>query len=163
VRLGAARDGNSWALAALYRALHGKLLRYVAALDPRLADIVTEQVWRDISHGLKTFEGTEAEFTAWAFALARRQLVKARELAPEDAGDGNALERFDQRTKAALQRLAGLPEDEADILLLRVVAGLSAEEVAWIVAKPRAVVHALQQRGIERLLQRRARTRELVA
>lgn len=162
MRLGAARDGKSWALAALYRALHPKLLRYVAALDPRLADNVTEQVWRDVSHGLKTFEGTEPEFTAWTFALARRQLVRARELAPGGEDDA-ALERFDQRTKTALHRLAGLPEDEADIFLLRVVAGLSAEEVAWIVGRPRAVVHALQQRAVERLLQRRARMTELVA
>jgi RNA polymerase sigma-70 factor (ECF subfamily) len=163
VRLGAARDGKSWALAALYRTVHPKLLRYVAALEPRVADAVTEQVWRDVSHGLRTFEGSEAEFTAWAFALARRQLVKARELAPADGGDADALDRFDQRTRAALHRLAGLPEDEADILLLRVVAGLSAEEVAWIVSKPRTVVHAVQQRAIERLLQRRARPTELVA
>jgi RNA polymerase sigma-70 factor (ECF subfamily) len=163
VRLGAARDGKSWALAALYRTVQPKLLRYVAALEPRLADVVTQHVWRDISHGLKTFEGNEAEFTAWAFALARRQLVRARELASENGGDDDALERFDQRTRAALQRLAGLPEDEADILLLRVVAGLTADEVAWIVGKPRAIVHALQQRAIERLLRRRAHPRELVA
>jgi RNA polymerase sigma-70 factor, ECF subfamily len=162
VRLGAARDGKPWALAALYRALHPKLLRYVSARDPRLADDVAEQVWRDVSHGLRTFEGTEAEFTAWTFALARRQFVKARELTP-DGDDDMTLERFDQRTKAALHRLAGLPEDEADIFLLRVVAGLSAEEVAWIVGKPRAVVQVLQQRAVERLLQRRARVEELVA
>jgi RNA polymerase sigma-70 factor (ECF subfamily) len=124
---------------------------------------VTEQVWRDISHGLKTFDGNEAEFTAWTFALARRQLVRARELAPEVGGDDEGVDRFDQRTKAALHRLAGLPEDEADIFLLRVVAGLNTEEVAWIVGKPRAVVHALQQRAVERLLQQRARPRELVA
>jgi DNA-directed RNA polymerase specialized sigma24 family protein len=46
---------------------------------------------------------------------------------------------------------------------LRAIAGLNAEEVAWIVGKPRAVVHALQQRAIERLVQRRSRSTELVA
>ena len=54
-------------------------------------------------------------------------------------------------------------EDEADVFLLRAIAGLTAEEVAWIVGKPRAVVHALQQRAIERLVQRRAQSTELVA
>jgi RNA polymerase sigma-70 factor, ECF subfamily len=163
VRLDAARDGKAWALAALYRSLHAKLLRYVAAREPRLAEAVTEQVWRDVSRGLKGFEGTEAEFIAWTFALARRQLVKARELAPEGADDDASLTRFDQRTQAALRRVAGLPEDEADVFLLRAIAGLSAEEVAWIVGKPRAVVHVLQQRAIERLVQRRSRSTELVA
>ena len=101
---------------------------------------------------------------AWTFALARRQLVKARELAPDDQTDDDpSLARFDRRTQAALRRLAGLPEDEADVFLLRAIAGLSTEEVAWIVAKPRAAVHALQQRAIERLVQRRAQSTELVA
>lgn len=164
VRLDAARDGKAWALAALYRGLHSKLLRYVAVRDPRLADAVTEQVWRDVSHGLRTFEGNEAEFTAWTFALARRQLAKARELAPGDGADEDAaFARFDQRTQAALRRLAGLPDDEADVFLLRAIAGLTTEEVASIVGKPRGVVHALQQRAVERLVQRRARITELVA
>jgi RNA polymerase sigma-70 factor, ECF subfamily len=164
VRLDAARDGKAWALAALYRSLHAKLLRYVAAREPRLAEAVTEQVWRDVSRGLNGFEGTEAEFTAWTFALARRQLVKARELASDERTDDDAsLTRFDRRTQAALRRVAGLPEDEADVFLLRAIAGLNAEEVAWIVGKPRAVVHALQQRAVERLVQRRSRSTELVA
>jgi RNA polymerase sigma factor (sigma-70 family) len=164
VRLAAARDGKAWALAALYRSLQPKLLRYVAARQPQLADSVTEQVWSDVSRGLRTFEGTEAEFAAWTFALARRRLLKAREAAPDDRADESAsLARFDQRTQAALRRLAGLPDDEADVFLLRAIAGLSTEEVAWIVAKPRAVVHALQQRAIERLVQRRAHSTELVA
>lgn len=164
MRLAAARDGKAWALAALYSSLHAKLLRYAAAREPRHAESVTEQVWRDVSHGLRSFDGTEAEFTAWTFALARRRLAKTRELAPDEGVDEVAsLARFDRRTQAALSRLAGLPEDEADVFLLRAIAGLSAEEVAWIVAKPRTVVHALQQRAIERLVQRRAQSTELVA
>jgi RNA polymerase sigma-70 factor (ECF subfamily) len=163
VRLDAARDGKVWALAALYRSLHSKLLRYVAAREPRVAEAVTEQVWRDVSHGLQTFDGSEAEFTAWTFALARRQLMKARELAPDEAHDDASLARFDQRTQAALRRLAGLPDDEADVFLLRAIAGLTTEEVAWIVGKPRGAVHTLQQRAIERLVQRRTHVTELVA
>jgi RNA polymerase sigma-70 factor, ECF subfamily len=164
VRLDAARGGKEWALAALYRSLQPKLLRYVAAREPRLADDVAAQVWRDVSRGLQTFEGNEAEFTAWTFALARRELVKARGLVvDEDGADEAALARFDQRTQAALRRLACLPEDEADVFLLRVIAGLTADEVAWIVGKPRGVVHALQERAIGRLVQRRAHLTELVA
>jgi RNA polymerase sigma-70 factor (ECF subfamily) len=164
VRLDAARDGKEWALTALYCSLQSKLLRYVAAREPRFAEAVTEHVWRDVSRGLRTFDGTEAEFTAWTFALARRRLVKTRELAPgEDAEADAALARFDQRTQAALRRLAGLPEDEADVFLLRAIAGLTTEEVAWVVGKPRGVVLGLQQRAIERLVQRRAPVTELVA
>jgi RNA polymerase sigma-70 factor, ECF subfamily len=162
-RLGAARDGKAWALEALYRSLQPKLLRYVAAREPRVADAVTAQVWRDVSLGLKSFDGTESEFAAWTFALARRRLVKARELVGDDGQTDDALERFDDRTRAALRRLAELPEDEADVFLLRVVAALTAEEVAWIVGKPHSIVQVLQQRAIERLAQPSVRAKELVA
>lgn len=161
--LEAARDGKAWALAALYRTLHPKLLRYLSVRDPQLADEVAAHVWRDVSAGLRSFDGGEAEFTAWTFALARRQVVKSRALFGAVDDDGDALRRFDVRMQGALRRLGGLPEDEADVFLLRVVAGLSADEVAWIVGKPRSVVRALQQRALERLVRSRARPQELVA
>src|SRR5918992_573068 len=94
VRLEGARDGNAWALAALYRTLQPKLLRYLAVRDPNGADEVAAQVWRDVSVGLKTFAGGEAEFTAWTFALARSQLVQRRAFGDCSVGDDRAFRRF---------------------------------------------------------------------
>ena len=161
-RLEAARDGKAWALAALYRTLHAKLLRYLAAREPKLAEAVARKVWHDVSAGLSSFEGGEAEFNSWVFTLARRQLVKARALDSDDV-EAHALRPFDQRTQAALRAIADLPEDEADVFLLRAIVGLTTDEIAAIVGKPRPVVRLLQQCAIERLVRSRRGTRELVA
>ena len=161
-RLEAARDGKAWALAALYRTLHAKLLRYLAGREPNAADGVARRVWQDVSAGLPYFEGGESEFAAWVFSLAREQLAQAQAVGLDDV-EAHALRRFDRRTQAALRTLASLPEDEADVFLLRAVAGLTTEEIARIVGKPRPVVQTLQQRAVERLVRSRADTRELVA
>lgn len=53
---------------------------------------------------------------------------------------------------AAAQRIAKLlPADQADVILLRVVAGLSVDEVAAIVGKRPGTVRVLQSRGLKRL------------
>lgn len=161
--LGAARDGQAWALAALYRRLHAKLLRYLVGRDPALAEVVATRVWDELSYGLRTFDGDETKFTSWAFAVARRQLVKVRTEEPEVAVPAGGVLALDAATRTALERVARLPEDEAEVFLLRTIAGLSVDDIAWIVAKPRAVVRSLQQRGVERLVGQRARTQELVA
>jgi RNA polymerase sigma-70 factor (ECF subfamily) len=52
---------------------------------------------------------------------------------------------------AALRRVARLPDDQAEVVALRVLAGLSAEQVAEIVGKRAGAVRVLQHRGLRRL------------
>jgi RNA polymerase sigma-70 factor (ECF subfamily) len=49
------------------------------------------------------------------------------------------------------ERLSALSEDQRHVILLRVVAGLPAEEVARIVGKRVGTVRVLQHRGLARL------------
>ena len=162
VCLDAGRDGKAWALAALYRRLHAKLLRYLFARDPGLAEVVAARVWRHVSAGLPDFAGDEAAFTSWVFVLARRQLIAVRAETPELDSARSAV-ALDEATRRALERVAQLPDAEADVFLLRTVAGLSVEDVALIVTKPRHVVRALQLRAIEQLAGAHRQTPELVA
>lgn len=53
--------------------------------------------------------------------------------------------------EAARRIVALLPADQADVILLRVVAGLSVEAVASIVGKRPGTVRVLQSRGLKRL------------
>ena len=48
-------------------------------------------------------------------------------------------------------RIATLPSDQAEVLLLRVIADLSVQEVATIVGKRPGAVRALQLRALRRL------------
>jgi len=65
-------------------------------------------------------------------------------------------------TEAALAHIASLPPDQAEVVLLRVVAGLDAEEVAAIVGKKAGAVRVLQHRALKRLSGRLARERRKV-
>jgi RNA polymerase sigma-70 factor (ECF subfamily) len=53
--------------------------------------------------------------------------------------------------KAALEVIGRLPADQAEVVLLRVVAGLSAEEVGAIVRKSPGAVRVIQHRALKRL------------
>jgi RNA polymerase sigma-70 factor (ECF subfamily) len=54
-------------------------------------------------------------------------------------------------TRAALALLAELPPDQAEVVALRVLAGLEVAEVARIVGKRPGTVRVLAHRGLRRL------------
>src|SRR5207302_6798332 len=72
----------------------------------------------------------------------------AEHLAPGDA-EADAMAVL--ATRAALERIAALPPAQSEVLLLRVVADLSVDDVAAIVGKRPAAVRALQHRALMRL------------
>lgn len=152
-----ARSGDARALTALYRGLHGRLLRYLAAHEPERADDIAYEVWLDVAAGLDRFEGDERDFRSWSFTIARRRLVEARRRdrhvpARGDGDDVTELTESDRAIRGALRRIATLPHQDAEVLLLRVVGGFTAEEVGVLLHRPTATVRSLQQRAIQRLL-----------
>lgn len=56
--------------------------------------------------------------------------------------------------EAARRIVALLPPDQAEVILLRVVADLSVEQVAAIIGKRPGTVRVLQSRGLKRLAER---------
>jgi len=162
----AAQTGAEWAVAVLYRELHPAVLRYLHGQEPREAEDIESETWLDVARGLTRFRGQEADFRRWVFAIARRRLIDFRrqagrrrtEPAPTDAiaermppGDAEAEAMEGMSTQDALAWIAGLPHDQAEVLLLRVVAGFSAQEVATIMGKRPGTVRVLQHRALARL------------
>jgi RNA polymerase sigma-70 factor (ECF subfamily) len=68
--------------------------------------------------------------------------------AASDAAD-LAIERMSTRSAIAL--LAGLPAIQAEVILLRVVAGLDTETVAQLVGRSPGAVRVAAHRGLRRL------------
>ena len=58
-------------------------------------------------------------------------------------------------TRAALAVVATLPADQAEAIVLRVVAGLGVDQVAAIMGKRPGTVRVLTHRGLRRLAERR--------
>jgi RNA polymerase sigma-70 factor (ECF subfamily) len=71
--------------------------------------------------------------------------------APDDPA-ADALEGFS--TREALAQVASLPPDQAEAIVLRVVAGLEVNRVAAIMGKRPGTVRVLTHRGLRRLAER---------
>jgi RNA polymerase sigma-70 factor (ECF subfamily) len=163
--LAAAQAGEQWALAALYRSLQPALLRYLLTRRAGEADDIAAETWISAARGLRRFRGGEDDFRRWIFTIARRRLLdlqraEARRPQTTPAADPDAgpsspaaeTEALDSiAAREALERIAGLPHDEAEVVLLRVVAGLSAADVGAITGRSAGAVRVLQHRALRRL------------
>jgi RNA polymerase sigma-70 factor (ECF subfamily) len=163
--LAAARLGEEWAVALLWRDLHPRMLRYlrVAVGDSDTEDLASD-VWLEVARGLGRFEGDESAFRGWVFTIVRRRVIDAgrrvqrRRTDPMspvqiDRSCDGAPDELEARLAldAALRCVARLPSDQAEVVALRVLAGLSAEQVAEIVGKRAGAVRVLQHRALQRL------------
>ena len=165
VTLASARTGDEAAFARIFRDIQPALLRYlrVIATDP---EDVAGETWVQVVTGLRRFRGGEQDFRAWLFTIARHRAADAgrwrarrpavpfdmtepaQHLTSPDAAD-QALEAVS--TQAAMALIRSLPPDQAEIIMLRVVAGLDTGDVARIVGKTPGAVRVAAHRGLRRL------------
>ena len=169
VVLGAAARGDEDAFGRLWRDLQPRLLRYFRVVSPAAAEDLASETWLGVVRGLDRFEGNEPAFQAWVFTIARHEVLDwrrraagrptgalperalAERAAPDDPA-ADAVEGFS--TRAALAMLAILPADQAEAIVLRVVAGLGVDRVAAIMGKRPGTVRVLTHRGLRRLAER---------
>lgn len=171
VTLASARTGDDEAFARIFRDVQPALLRYlrVIATDP---EDVASETWVQVVAGLRRFRGEEQDFRAWLFTIARNRAADAgrsrarRPAVPLDAAEAAqlltspdaadlALETVSTHTTMAL--IKSLPPEQAEIIVLRVVAGLDTGEVARIVGKTPGAVRVAAHRGLRRLASQVAR------
>ena len=165
--LTAARTGADWAIAVLYRDLNPALLRYLYAQHRDAAEDIASEVWLAAATNLATFSGDEAGFRSWLFTIARRRAIDHGRKRARRKTDTVSSETFEQRAgtddtaaagieelsaREAIARLtAGLAPDQAEVILLRVVAGLDAAEVAQIMGRSEGAVRVVQHRALRKL------------
>jgi RNA polymerase sigma-70 factor (ECF subfamily) len=166
--LAAAQDGSEDAFAALWRDANPALLRYLRVAAPEAAEDVAAEVWVQVVRGLVKFRGDERDWRGWLFTIARRRALDERRRrarhpvtpladlpgdlepgAPDAAGQ--AIENL--ATEAMLAAVATLPSQQAEVILLRVVAGLDSAAVARIVGSSPGAVRVAAHRGLRRLAQ----------
>lgn len=166
----AAGRGEHWALSELFRAYQPALLRYLRAQEPGAADDLASEVWIGAARGLANFRGGEAAFRGWLFTIARNHLmghrrravrrrtdvVPAEELdsaVPRDTGTDPAAAILDRLGAQGTvdELIATLTPEQAEAVLLRVVAGLSVNETATIMGRPPGTVRVLCHRALRRM------------
>jgi RNA polymerase sigma-70 factor (ECF subfamily) len=163
--LAAAQAGAGWAFEVLYRDLAPTVTGYLrlhGAVEP---DDLASETFLGVFTGLAGFRGDEDGLRAWVFTIAHRRLVddwRKRSRRPQQADDSgdlaghvggdvedDALERIGA---GAVERMcAGLPEDQRAVLLLRILADLTVDQVAQVMGRSAASVKALQRRGLRAL------------
>jgi RNA polymerase sigma-70 factor (ECF subfamily) len=171
--LAAAQDGSEAAFAVLWRDVNPVLLRYLRMTAPAAAEDIAAETWVQVVRGLPGFRGGEQAWRAWLFTTARRRAADegrrrsrhpvaslaevpgALEPRTEDAA-GLAMENL--ATAAAIAAVSALPPLQAEVILLRVLAGLDTEAVARIVGRSQGAVRVAAHRGLRRLAQTLART-----
>jgi RNA polymerase sigma-70 factor, ECF subfamily len=167
----AARQREPAAVSRVYSAYAPALFRFFVAEvgDRQEAQDLTGSVFVSVIEALPGFRGPVEALGGWLFRIARNDLYDLRRkqgrsptVAPLDdhldeaaiaAGAEDpeelAIERLEgSRVMAALRQLS---EDQREVLLLRMAAGLTAPEVAAALHKTTGAVKALQHRGLASL------------
>ena len=162
--LSAARVGEERGFAVLWRALHPAVLRYLRVVAGDAAEDAASETWLQVARDLDRFTGDPAAFRGWLFRIARhrgidelRRAGRRREDPAETVDSGPAsrdaaaevIECAD--TAWALNRIAALPTDQAEAVMLRVVAGLDVAATAQVLGKRRGAVRIATMRGLRRL------------
>ena len=160
-------------LAERYTLVQPRLLRYLRSLAPTLAEDLSSQVWVEVVAGIDRFSGDGEAFRRWVFTIGRRRLIDSIrqsgrmpvDVRPPDhpqllnLPDPVEIEADADARSAARTLLERLPRDQAEVVLLRVVGGFSAEEVGEITGRRAGAVRVIQHRALRRLAHELAMTR----
>jgi RNA polymerase sigma-70 factor, ECF subfamily len=160
-----ARAGDEAAFALLYHLVQPALLRYLRGLATDAGEDVAADAWVEVVRSLDRFSGEAQGFTAWVFTIARRKAIDRsryegrrltavlpeHEVATAHEPDAADLLEQAEATEAALALVRTLPPDQAEAILLRVVAGLEIAQVAELMQRSNGAVRVLTHRGLQRL------------
>lgn len=164
-----AAAGDEAAFASLWRVLHPPLVRYLRVRDPEVAEDVAAETWLQVVRDLPGFTGDLDRFRAWLFTIARHRAIDAararasRPATPAGSGEEVGAEHRERAasaeseamdrvsTESALRIVAGLPPAQAEMVMLRVVAGLEVAAVAAVVGKKPGTVRVAVHRALHAL------------
>ncbi|MEV0131927.1 RNA polymerase sigma factor [Dactylosporangium sp. NPDC050688] len=167
--LAGATTGDPAAFAELWRALHPLVLRYLRVVCGDAAEDVASETWLQVSRDLARFSGGTTAFRVWLFRIARNRGIDENrrawrrrekphetvhelgEAAGETVPDA-ALDAGDRAgTEWALRMIGTLPTEQAEAVMLRVVAGLDVAGTARVLRKRPGAVRIATMRGLRRL------------
>ena len=161
----AARAGAEWAWAELYDDLAPLVLGYLRGRGAAEPEDLTGEVFLHMVRDVGSFEGTERDFRSWTLSIAHHRLlddIRYRKRRPAEPA-GEEVERQTVGGDVETEALSSLGSDrvvriiqtlspnQRDVLLLRMLADLTIEEIAGILDKRPGAVKALQRRGLANL------------
>lgn len=161
----AAQAGARWACTNLWVDHAPAVSAFLRARGSSEPEDLTSEVFLTVFDRLDSFSGDEADFRTFVFTIAYRRLVDElrrrskrghtvewddeldvrRSPSAEQEAMGNLA---DASTRALLD---GLPPDQRNVMVLRIIGDLTVEQIAEILGKRPGAVKALQRRALEAL------------
>jgi RNA polymerase sigma-70 factor (ECF subfamily) len=169
--LSGAQAGGRAAVATLYQHFNPMLVRFLGARAPGMGEDLAHETWLAAGPKLPEFHGTVRAFRMWLLSIARAQAaaqngvsswLRITSVDPHRlAGITADRETEDVRVAdaAIAQLLTGLSPSHGEILLLRLVGGLTAEETGVLVGKSPGAVRVIQHRALHKLAKRLSEAR----
>ena len=156
-----AKAGSRNALEEIFRVYQPGLIRYLHTRAPGLAEDVASQTWISVAKSISNFHGDGSALRGWILTIGHRRLTD--EFRRQERRLDHAAELIDITDNAtpedivtesagwAKRLLSQLPPQQADVVMMRVIGGLSVQEVADATGLSRANVRVLSHRGLARL------------
>ncbi|MEO5902307.1 MAG: RNA polymerase sigma factor [Ilumatobacteraceae bacterium] len=163
--IAAAKRGEESGLTTLFQAFHPRLLRYLRAREPRHADDIAGETWVAVAARVPGFEGDPGAFAGWLFTIAAHRLADLRRTGarrqtdphpnpPDDrrgvSSEDVVLDELDAQGAVDLI-VASLNADQSEVVLLRVLGGLSNPEIATALGRPEVWVRVTHHRAMRKL------------
>lgn len=158
----AAQGGSVSAFERLYRAMASQVVSYLRWHRVSDPDGLTNDVFAQVHRKLRSFRGDEQGFRSWVFTIAHHRMIDDRRRSQRQPFVAGEVEVEDHRAMGDVEDdafailgsdhvrelLNVLSPDQRAVVLLRVVADLSVEDVAKILGKREGAVKALQHRAM---------------
>jgi RNA polymerase sigma-70 factor (ECF subfamily) len=160
----ASSQGDAASFGKLYDRHFKAVYRFIAyrVSDTALAQDLTSQAFLKALEHIGSFDGRKASFLTWVMRIARNTLIDAYRThrATEDIDEldirqegGDVSEDIDTRAKLEELRraLAALPQEQRDIIRMRVWDGLSYREIGQVLGKSEASCKMMASRTLRSL------------
>lgn len=158
----AAQHGDGQAFRTVYDCLAGTVLGYLRAKGVADPEAVTSEVFLTVWSKLASITGGAVGLRKVVFTVAHARMVDAHRATSRRPPVTEYEPHADTRTVASAEEdahvtlgtsrvveiLAMLPDEQREVLTLRLVADLSLEDVADIIGKSVGAVKQLQRRGL---------------
>jgi len=154
----AAKRGEGEGIHFLYISFAPSVQRYVRGIvgDEHEAEDITQQVFAKLMVVIDRYEERGLPFAAWILRVARNvaldhirasRTIVSDEVQESPAQDHGPTEAQHERRQTLQDALARLPEDQAKVVWLRHVVGLSPPEIASWLGRSESSIHGLHHRG----------------
>ena len=164
--LDAAKLGADWAWAVLYGEIAGPVMGFFRSRGLADPEEAAGDVFFELARGMADFEGTEESFRTVVFAIAYGRLLVENRFSTRRSRTllaDRVLDRLQadvdvigvvsapEIPREVVRAFSMLTPEQRDVLSLRIVAGLSVDQVGEVLNRGVKKVNSLQRRGMARV------------